>query len=309
MRYYPEGVNDSACCSFESLEEMKTAINSHAVLEGTVIRCDSGHNLWVDLGCTAGFLPKSEGALGIIEGTVRDIALISKVGKRICFRIMGFHKSNEGQLIPVLSRRIVQLACQQQVIDRLQPGDIIPARVTRTEPFGAFIDIGCGINSLIPIDMLSVSRINHPRERVQTGQLIHTVLLHREDGKLTFSLKELLGTWEENAAPFHAGETVTGIVRSVEEYGVFVELAPNLAGLAEPFSGITSGRRVAVFIKSILPDRMKVKLAIVEVLPEHAIAPMPLQYYVNASHIDRWVYSPPESKRNISTLFSASSLL
>lgn len=309
MRYYPEGVNDSLCRRFDSLEEMKAAINNKTVLEGTVIRCDSGHNLWVDLGCTAGFLPKSEGALGIIEGTVRDIALISKVGKRVCFRVMGFHRNQDGELIPVLSRRVVQLDCQQHVIDRLLPGDIIPAKVTRTEPFGAFIDIGCGINSLIPIDMLSVSRINHPRERLRTGQLIQTVLLHREDGKLTFSLKELLGTWMENAAPFHAGETVTGVVRSIESYGVFVELAPNLAGLAEPLNGVAAGQRVAVFIKSVLPAKMKVKLAIVEVLPEQEPAPAPLTYYVNRSHLDSWVYSPPESSRNISTLFSASALL
>lgn len=309
MRYYPEGVNNSLCRVFESPEEMKPAINNKTLLEGTVVRCDSGHNLWVDLGCTVGFLPKSEGALGIIEGTVRDIALISKVGKRICFRIMGFHKNKEGERIPVLSRRIVQWECQRQYIDRLQAGDIIPARVTRTEPFGAFIDIGCGINSLIPIDMLSVSRINHPRERVRNGQLIQAVLRHREEGKLTFSLKELLGTWEENAAPYSAGETVTGIVRSIEDYGVFVELAPNLAGLAEPMSGIAAGQQVAVFIKSILPARMKVKLAIVEVLPEQNEAPAPLTYYVNSSHIDQWVYSPAECNRKISTLFSVSPLL
>mgnify|MGYP002230072907 FL=1 len=44
------------------------------------------------------------------------------------------------------------------------------------------------------------------------------------------TLRELLGTWSENAACFAAGETVVGIVRSVEEYGVFIEIAPNLAG-------------------------------------------------------------------------------
>ena len=277
MTFYPEGLNDSLCCSMHSLQDIKAAIRNKTVLEGTVTVCDSAHNLYIDLGCTTGFMPKNEGALGILEGTVRDIALISKVGRRVCFRIMGFHRNSDGTTVPVLSRRAVQLACKEEYLDPLCAGDIIPAKVTRLEPFGAFIDIGCGINSLIPIDMLSVSRINCPEERVKVGQLIKTVLLRREPHKLTFSLKELLGTWEENAAAFCAGETVTGIVRSVETYGIFVELAPNLAGLAEPCDGIQPGQRVAVFIKSVIPEKMKIKLAVVEVLPESAALLCPLQ--------------------------------
>ena len=309
MNFYPEGMNDSLCRTFHSTEAMKPAIESKAVLEGTVTVCDSEHNLWVDLGCTAGVIPKNEGALGILEGSVRDIALISKVGRRVCFRIMGFHRDSNGKLIPVLSRRVVQLACRQQYIDKLREGDILTAKVTRLEPFGAFIDIGCGINSLIPIDMLSVSRINHPRERLQPGQLIKTVLRHRETHKLTFSLKELLGTWEENAAAFHPGETVTGVVRSIESYGVFVELAPNLAGLAEPCGDVLPCQHVAVFIKSVVPEKMKVKLAIVEALPERETAPSTLHYFVTGNHLERWQFSPAGCDKNIFTSFSNKTLL
>ncbi|MGL0910084.1 hypothetical protein ACSTB0_13670, partial [Faecalibacterium wellingii] len=53
----------------------------------------------------------------------------------------------------------------------------------------------------------------------------------------------LLGTWEENAAGFTVGETVVGIVRSVEEYGTFIEIAPNLAGLAHPLC-LSTGKPV-----------------------------------------------------------------
>ena len=62
---------------------------------------------------------------------------------------------------------------------------------------------------------------------------IKAVIKSVENGRISLSHKELLGTWEENAERFCAGETVSGIIRSVENYGAFVELTPNLAGLAE----------------------------------------------------------------------------
>ena len=242
MKFYPEGVNDRLIARFNNIDEIKSAIESKGIYEGTVLLCDREHNLHIDLGCATGIIPRSEGAVGIIEGNVRDIALISRVGKRVCFRVMGLHRDETGVLSAVLSRRAVQLRCAEEYVDNLEEGEIVEAKVTRLEGFGAFIDIACGINSLIPIDMLSVSRIAHPRERLSEGDMINCVLRKREGEKLTFSLKELLGTWEENAARFFVGETVTGIVRSIESYGVFVELAPNLAGLAEPGADVR-GRR------------------------------------------------------------------
>ena len=303
MRFYPEGINDALCKNFKNTAQIKAAIASKEIFEGTVRLCDSEHNLYVDLGCAKGIMPRNEGALGIIEGTVRDIALISKVNKRVCFRVAGFHKNADGELIPVLSRRSVQLDCLKEYVNSLNCGDIIDARVTRLEPFGAFIDIGAGINSLIPIDMLSVSRITHPKERLTEGEIIRVALRKREEEKLTFTLKELLGTWEENAALFSAGETVTGTVRSIETYGAFVELTPNLAGLAEPCEGLKAGMQVSVFIKSIIPQRMKIKLVIVEAF-EQKSRPEPLKYYINANRIDEWNYSPPEAQKEIYTVFN-----
>ena len=301
MKYYPEGVCRSLNKKFYTLPSLKAALESGEIIEGRVVLCDSSHNLYVDLGAYRGIIPRTEGALGIIEGTVRDIALISKVNRSVCFRIKGFHAEN-GKTVPILSRRSVQLSCMRDYVDKLCEGDIITARVTRLESFGAFIDIGCGINSLIPIDMLSVSRISHPRERLSDGQIIKTVLKKREPEKLTFSLKELLGTWEENAALFRAGETVLGIVRSVESYGVFVELTPNLAGLAEPFDGVKTGMKVSVFIKSISPQRLKIKLAIIEAFRENTEPPQ-LQYFREDKHINEWRYSPAFSDKQLTTEF------
>ena len=301
MKYYPEGVNSALLKKFYSVFALKEAIKSREICEGRVVLCDGAHNLHIDMGGFRGVIPRTEGALGIIEGETRDIALISKVNRKVCFRVMGLHREN-GVTVPVLSRRSVQLDCMKNYIDKLSPGDIIDARVTRLEGFGAFIDIGCGINSLIPIDMLSVSRINHPRERLSDGQLIKTVLKNREPEKLTFSLKELLGTWEENAERFTPGETVMGTVRSIENYGVFIELTPNLAGLSEYTEGVEEGDRVSVFIKSVSPKSLKIKLAIVEAFREKP-QPGGLVYFIDSPRIDEWRYSPDGAQKQLITLF------
>ena len=186
---------------------------------------------------------------------------------------------------------------------RLVPGDILPARITHLEKFGAFVDVGCGVVSLIPIDAISVSRISHPRDRFSVGQDIFAVVRTMEEGRLTLSHRELLGTWEENAACFAPGETVSGIVRSVEDYGIFVELTPNLAGLAEKREGVFPGQQAGVYIKSLLPDKMKVKLILIDAFSGET-EPQPLRYFIKEGHIDRWVYSTPQSGKIIETDFT-----
>ena len=72
------------------------------------------------------------------------------------------------------------------------------------EPFGAFLDIGCGVVSFIGIENISVSRISHPSERFFPGQDIRAAVLSvdRTLERVTLTHRELLGTWEENAAQF-----------------------------------------------------------------------------------------------------------
>lgn len=278
------------------------AYYAEAVLEGRVMRCDGEHNLHVDLGCMKGIIPRNEGALGIEEGTVRDIALISRVNKPVSFVITGFSSEN-GETVAVLSRRRVQEECRKEYISALTPGDVIPATVSHIEGFGVFCDIGAGISALMPIDSISVSRIPHPNARFTAGQNIFAVVRSFDEaGRITLSHKELLGTWEENASEFSIGETVPGIVRSVEKYGIFVELAPNLAGLAEFSEGIEPGSHAGVYIKSIIPSKMKIKLIIVDSFSADYPAE-PSEYFIKSGHIDRWVYSPPESEKLIESTF------
>ena len=302
--YKPEGIMLDGSLA-PGIFALKEAMEQKKILEARVKLCDSAHNLIVDLDCCKGIIPRSEAAIGIDDGTTRDIAIISRVNKPVCFVVMEIKTDTNGGALAILSRKKAQEECQVQYISKLRTGDVIDARVTHLESFGCFVDIGCGISSLIPIDAISVSRISHPKDRFKTGQDIKAVVKTiGEDARITLSHKELLGTWEENAMNFEAGETVAGIIRSVEQYGVFVELAPNLAGLAEPREGAKPGQHASVYIKSLLPDKMKIKLIIVDAFDAAYTPPKPV-YYITAKHIDLWRYSPESSERFIGTDFHA----
>ncbi len=306
--YYPEGwliaspENNSA---LKNIFSLRTAVSQGKILEARVTVCDNEHNLIVDLPCPEcpkGIIPRFEGAVGIEDGSTKDIALITKVNKPVCFKILKLIKNPDGIFTAILSRRAAQEECYENYISSLQNGDIIPARVTHLEQFGAFVDVGCGIPSLIPIDSISVSRISHPSDRFSQFQDIRVIIKGTNGNKLLLSHKELLGTWEENADLFSCGETVSGIVRSVEDYGVFVELAPNLAGLAEPKENIHAGDNASVYIKSIIPEKMKIKLIIVDVFKEQRTK-QPLNYFYSGEHISHWIYSSPNSGKLIESYF------
>ena len=132
---------------------------------------------------------------------------------------------------------------------------------------------------------------------------IKAIIKSIENGRVSLSHKELLGTWEENAARFRAGETVAGVVRSVENYGAFVELSPNLAGLAETKEGVRAGQQASVFIKSIIPEKMKIKLIIIDAF-EGSRRPKPPVYFTEAAHIDRFRYSPACCPKLVESDFS-----
>ena len=271
-------------------ENLCEAIKNGYLLEARAIVCDSNHNLIVDLPCMKGIIPREEGAIGIADGSTRDIALISRVNKPVRFIALRIETDMYGQKVAILSRRIAQEQCRSQYINSLMAGDIIEARVTHLEQFGCFVDIGCGISSLIPIDAISVSRISHPADRFAVGDMIKAVVKSNIDGRICLTHKELLGTWEENARMFCAGQTVMGVVRGIEPYGIFVELTPNLVGLCEYRPDIEVNQLAAVYIKSIIPDKMKIKLSVVELFSQKAPI-SPIDYFV-FDHIDTWRYTP-----------------
>ncbi|MBO5415868.1 MAG: 30S ribosomal protein S1 [Clostridia bacterium] len=314
--YMPEGAllgtreNSEYISSVEGLER---AMNEGRILEGTVLLCDSRMRLHLDLGGVRGIIDREEAVWCRDGEQIKDIAVITRVGKPVCFKVMRIAKEGE-RYIAKLSRRQAQLECMQNYLSRLRCGDILPAVVTHMENFGAFVDIGCGISSLLSVDCISVSRISHPSDRFSVGEKIYAVvkLIDRDMQRIFVSMRELLGTWEENAAMFEAGQTVAGVVRSIESYGVFIELAPNLAGLAEIRENTrdaqiaTVGEYVAVYIKSIIPDRMKVKLVMIDSY-KGTIPPKSIRYFITPEktrHLDYWRYSPEGDRKIIETVFS-----
>lgn len=314
--YRPEGMISGTAQNRELLSGgrmgLEKAMAAGIILESTALLCDNEMNLHVDLHGMTGIIPRSEVCLCRENESVKDIAIITRVGKPVCFKIISIEEK-QGRTYAILSRRQAQLECMNNYISDLLPGDIICSRVTHLENFGAFVDIGCGMISLLSVDCISVSRFSHPRDRLYSGMIINTVIksIDREKGRIFVSMRELLGTWEENAALFSPGQTVAGIIRSVEDYGIFVELTPNLAGLAELRDDMPSvaqedgGRMAAVYIKSIIPERMKIKLVLIDSYKGDISVPK-LNYFVdceNTLHIDRWRYSPPECRKVIETVF------
>ena len=194
-------------------------------------------------------------------------------------------------------------------MDRLRPGMVIPCTVTHLEPFGAFVDMGCGLVSMIGIEQISVSRIPHPACRFTVGPEIFAAVVLRDIkgysydevaavvdtdpalGRVRLTHRELLGTWEENARRLSPGMTVAGWVRGIKDYGAFVELFPNLSGLAEPRPDLREGDRVSVFLKAILPERMKIKLLVIDRLPPEP-TPSPLAYFITDGRLGHWRYAP-----------------
>lgn len=304
-RFLPEGrrlytpENRAACADTEALA---MAMAKGTVLEGMALLCDENHNLIVNIGPYGspftGRIPREETALGIAEGSTRDIAILSRVGKPVAFTVEAMEERESG-LFPILSRRKAQEKALEEIFSFWVPGQIVPATVTHLEPFGAFVDIGCGVPSMIGVDRLSVSRIPHAGERLQVGEeiLAAVLSLDRIQRRVTLTHKELLGTWEENAALFRPGMTVPGRIRGIKDYGAFVELTPNLSGLAECRPGLREGDRVSVYIKSIQPDRMKLKLLIIDVLPPEP-GPQAPRYFISDGILDRWQYSPPGCWKN-----------
>lgn len=319
--YLPEGQLLTTTRNREytaTLQGLERAMEAGAIIEGTAVLCDGDLNLHIDfpaLPGVRGVIPRCEAVWSRDGEQPKDIAILTRVGKAVACKVTGIEYAEETGTTVYLSRRLAQAECAARYLEGLEPGDIIRARVTHLESFGAFVDVGCGIPSLLSVDHISVSRITHPRDRLYNGQTIWCVVksMDRETGRIFVSTRELLGTWEQNAARFTPGQTVAGIVRSVEDYGVFVELAPNLAGLAEvrdcDREAVHSliGRTAAVFIKSIIPERMKIKLVLIDAYRGEPV-PLPrLPYFIRGdevSHMDRWVYSPAGAKKRVETVFS-----
>ena len=152
-------------------------------------------------------------------------------------------------------------------MEEINEGDITKGIVKNIKPYGAFIKLENGQTGLLHIEDISVARIKTPKERLKIGQKVNIVVksIDRENKKIDLSYKEMFGTWEENIKDFKQGQIVKGKVRETEKYknGIFIELKPNLVGMAEYKTGLEYGQDVNVYVKKIIPEKKKIKLKII----------------------------------------------
>ena len=252
FKFFPEGWKS------EEIEDTKD------ILQGIVKNCDKDYNLHVELkNGMHGIIPRQEiEAINVDEkGYPKENLCIGKVHKYVQFKL----KEKDGDKL-IFSRKDVQQEVLNSVKTDLKVGDNIKGIVKNITPYGAFIDIGGGVVGLAYIEDLSVARIKIPYERLKIGQNVNIVVksINRETGKISLSYKDTLGTWEENAKKFSVGMNTKGIIRETEKNknGIFIELTPNLVGMAEYKEGLKYGEKVDLYIKKIDYDKKKVKVVL-----------------------------------------------
>ncbi len=262
FKFIPEGWNEEEK-KISSINEAKDYIDTKEILQGKVESYDENYNLHINLGNGfKGIIPKAE-VENTKDGQDIDTKLcVGKLNKYVQFKVEGIE--NKDTLL--LSRKAVQEEVINSIQRDLEIGQVLTGIVKNIKPYGAFIEIGGGVVGLAHIEDLSIARIKTPYERLKIGQKINVVVksIDKASGKINLSYKEILGTWEENIQKFNQGMNVKGIVRETEKNknGIFIELTPNLVGMAEYSEGLEYGQEVNVYIKKIDKDKRKVKLSI-----------------------------------------------
>ncbi len=264
QKFIPEGWNDINRTF--SLEELNIAYINGNIMQAKVKRCDSNYNLYLDLGNNiTGIIPREEiEAINIdATGFPKPNICKSKVNKFVQFKVKDTTKKDT----VILSRKAVGKEAMKWMKNDLKEGMCVCGIVKNIRPYGAFVEIGGGIVGLVHIEDISVARIKTPYERFNIGQKINIMIksIDRKTNRVILSYKELYGTWEENVEDLHEGMVVKGIARETEKSknGIFIELKPNLVGLAEYKENIEYGQNVDVYIKRIIPEKKKVKLVII----------------------------------------------
>lgn len=245
---------------------LMTAFNEGTILQGIVNNCDSKCNLYINLGENIqGIIPRNEfEAINVDEyGYCNPSICKNKVNSFVQFKVKEIYNDNR----ILLSRKNVQKDALEWAKENLKTGMVVNGIVKNIRKFGAFVEIGGGVVGLLHIEDISVSRIKTPEERFYIGQKINVMIksIDKENNKIVLSYKELLGDWEDNIKDYSEKTVVDGIVKEADKFknGIFIELKPNLVGMAEYKEGLEYGQKVKVYIKKIIKDRKKIKLLIV----------------------------------------------
>src|ERR671935_1166253 len=244
------------------------AAESGEPVEGTVIEVVKG-GLIIDLG-VRGFLPAS-----LVD--IRRVQNLDEfLGQKIECKVIELNRSRNNV---VLSRRAVleeeRKEVRQQILDRLQPGQVVEGAISNIVDFGAFVDLD-GIDGLIHISELSWSHVNHPSEILSIGQTVRIKVLDidRDRQRISLGLKQTQeDPWQRVVSTYRPGDVLEGKVTKVVAFGAFVEVLPGVEGLVHiseladhhvdnPGEVVEPGTELKVKILEVDEDRRRLSLSI-----------------------------------------------
>ena len=239
--------------------ELEEAFQSGMAVEGKVVQEVKG-GYEVRIARERAFCPLSQ--IDIVRTT--DTAV--HVGKTYAFNVIEY--KNGGKDV-VLSRR-KQLEAEQamhaaEARKAIVAGAVITGRVVSVPDFGAFVDLGGGIQGLLHVSEMSWTRISNPSEVVAPGDQITVRVLRVDDatGKISLGLKQLQDDpWTTAAAKFPIGQVRTGKVARIADFGVFVELEPGFTGL---LPSAETGTDRGVDLRKAFPIGSEVQVVVLEV--------------------------------------------
>jgi small subunit ribosomal protein S1 len=255
-------------------DSLEKAFKEKATIPGTVTAVIKG-GLSIDVGVRA-FLPGSR------SGT-RDAAELEKlVGQEIRCRITKLDIADEDV---VVDRRAVleeeERAGKERRYSELKEGDVVTGTVRSLMDYGAFVDIG-GVDGLLHVSDISLSRIKSPSDVLSVGQEIEARVLKidREKQRISLGLKQLQPEpWESVESKYHTGDRVRGSVSRIADFGAFVELEPGIEGLIHiselswskkrvlnPGEIVKPGESVEAIILAISPTERRISLGLKQAL-------------------------------------------
>jgi small subunit ribosomal protein S1 len=275
---------------------IEAAAESGEPVEGAVIEVVKG-GLIVDLG-VRGFLPAS------LVDIRRVQDLHEYEGRAIECKVIELNRSRNNV---VLSRRAVleeeRKEVRQQILDRLQPGQVVEGAISNIVEFGAFVDLD-GIDGLIHISELSWSHVNHPSEVLSIGQVVPVKVLDidRDRQRISLGLKQTQeDPWQRVVDTYTLGDELEGRVTKVVSFGAFVEIMDGVEGLVHiselarhhvenPREVVTQGDQVRVKILEIDSDRRRLSLSVKRVedqeLPLRTAEPPPAEAHVSEGDLE-----------------------
>jgi small subunit ribosomal protein S1 len=219
--------------------ELEDAFQAGLAVEGKVERAVKG-GYEVRLARERAFCPISQ------IDIVRTVDPAVHEGKVYAFRIIEY---KDGGKNVVVSRRKhleeQERANAADVRKSIVPGAVLTGRVASVREFGAFVDLGGGIQGLLHVSDMGWSRVSNPHEVVAPGDQITVKVLRVDDAtqKVSLGLKQLLNDpWTEVATSYEVGQVRSGRVTRVADFGAFVELAPGIEGLAHASTFAPTGR-------------------------------------------------------------------